>query len=191
MAKVPMVKCRKDVLTSTWTCCQGHQHHQNLRGEIPNWMCVLIPQHDNATQVQGPGIRKIQWERRPHDPPCKCTAGKMAPVRRTMNRCLIPDISKIPLTGNAAEWYFTVEEDLSIGKELADTFLAPVWPQLPNRTPDWFDRSENGEEEQHEIFREYTQWWKEMAASGMPPSRRERDDQDLRRYPEEPILRIE
>uniref|UniRef100_A0A2N9G9D6 Uncharacterized protein n=1 Tax=Fagus sylvatica TaxID=28930 RepID=A0A2N9G9D6_FAGSY len=41
MAKVPMVKCRKDVLTSTWTCCQGHQHHQNLRGEIPNWMTAL------------------------------------------------------------------------------------------------------------------------------------------------------
>jgi hypothetical protein len=38
MAKVPTVKCRKDVFTSTWTRCQGHQHHQNLRGEIPNWM---------------------------------------------------------------------------------------------------------------------------------------------------------
>jgi hypothetical protein len=29
-----------------------------------------------------------------------------------------------------------------------------------------------------------------MAASGMPPSRREKDDQNLRRYPEEPILRL-
>ena len=44
------------------------------------------------------------------------------------------------------------------------------------------------EKKSSEIFREYTQWWREMAASGMPPSRRERDDQDLRRYPEEPIL---
>uniref|UniRef100_A0A2N9EWM1 Reverse transcriptase domain-containing protein n=1 Tax=Fagus sylvatica TaxID=28930 RepID=A0A2N9EWM1_FAGSY len=29
---------------------------------------VLVPQHDGATQVQGPGVREIQWERRPHDP---------------------------------------------------------------------------------------------------------------------------
>ena len=36
--KTPMVKCRKDVLTPTWTRCQGHQHCQNLRGEIPNWI---------------------------------------------------------------------------------------------------------------------------------------------------------
>jgi hypothetical protein len=44
------------------------------------------------------------------------------------------------------------------------------------------------EKKSSKIFREYTQWWREMATSGMPPSRRERDDQDLRRYPEEPIL---
>uniref|UniRef100_A0A2N9J5K6 Integrase catalytic domain-containing protein n=1 Tax=Fagus sylvatica TaxID=28930 RepID=A0A2N9J5K6_FAGSY len=29
---------------------------------------VLVPQYDGATQVQGPGVREIQWERRPHDP---------------------------------------------------------------------------------------------------------------------------
>uniref|UniRef100_A0A2N9FD52 Retrotransposon gag domain-containing protein n=1 Tax=Fagus sylvatica TaxID=28930 RepID=A0A2N9FD52_FAGSY len=71
MAKVPTVKCRKDVLTSTWTCCQGHQHHQNLRGEIPNWMCVLIPNMTMPPKFKAPKFEKIQWEGRPHDSPCK------------------------------------------------------------------------------------------------------------------------
>uniref|UniRef100_A0A2N9GWW9 Uncharacterized protein n=1 Tax=Fagus sylvatica TaxID=28930 RepID=A0A2N9GWW9_FAGSY len=56
--------------------------------------------------------------------------------------------------------------------------LSSFGTQIPSRM----------EKKSSKIFREYTQWWREMATSGMPPSRRERDDQDLRRYPEEPIL---
>ena len=55
MAKVPTMKCRKDVLTLTWTRCQGHQHHQNLRGEIPNWI-----------------VRSMAWKKR--SGPCRAWA---------------------------------------------------------------------------------------------------------------------
>uniref|UniRef100_A0A2N9IP64 Retrotransposon gag domain-containing protein n=1 Tax=Fagus sylvatica TaxID=28930 RepID=A0A2N9IP64_FAGSY len=89
-------------------------------------------------------------------------------------------------TDSFTEWYSQLKK-ISHWKELADTFLAQ-YGLNSQIEPDCFDR-QRMEKKSSEIFREYTQWWREMAASGMPPSRRERDDQDLRRYPEEPILR--
>uniref|UniRef100_A0A2N9FEF6 Uncharacterized protein n=1 Tax=Fagus sylvatica TaxID=28930 RepID=A0A2N9FEF6_FAGSY len=45
---------------------------------------------------------------------------------------------------------------------------SPVWLQLPNRTRPALDR-QRMEKKSSEIFREYTQWWREMAASGHAP----------------------
>uniref|UniRef100_A0A2N9J6F4 Reverse transcriptase domain-containing protein n=1 Tax=Fagus sylvatica TaxID=28930 RepID=A0A2N9J6F4_FAGSY len=91
--KIPVKQNRKGIPTPT-PLHQGRRRHRSQRGKTPSldskidsleekirliqglnsfgntdfFEHVLVPQHDGATQVQGPGVREIQWERRPHDP---------------------------------------------------------------------------------------------------------------------------
>uniref|UniRef100_A0A2N9GBH6 RNase H type-1 domain-containing protein n=1 Tax=Fagus sylvatica TaxID=28930 RepID=A0A2N9GBH6_FAGSY len=100
---------------------------------------VLVSQHDDATQVQGPGVRKIQRERRPHDP----SANGMQPNGTH-------SLKKI------SHW-----------KELADTFLAQ-YGFNSQIAPDRFDL-QRMEKKSNETFREYAQRWREKAARARPP----------------------
>uniref|UniRef100_A0A2N9ES91 Retrotransposon gag domain-containing protein n=1 Tax=Fagus sylvatica TaxID=28930 RepID=A0A2N9ES91_FAGSY len=100
---------------------------------------VLVPQHDGATQVQGPGVREIQWERRPHDPSAN---------------------------GMQQKWYSQLKK-ISHWKELADTFLAQ-YGFNSQIAPDRFDL-QRMEKKSNETFREYAQRWREKAARARPP----------------------
>uniref|UniRef100_A0A2N9FA28 RNase H type-1 domain-containing protein n=1 Tax=Fagus sylvatica TaxID=28930 RepID=A0A2N9FA28_FAGSY len=145
-----------------------HQRHSTkaadatkARGErLPH---VLVPQHDGATQVQGPGVRKIQWERRPHDPSANVLP-KMAPYAD--NEPLLIQTFQDTLTGNAAEWYSQLKK-ISHWKELADTFLAQ-YGFNSQIAPDRFDL-QRMEKKSNETFREYAQRWREKAARARPP----------------------
>uniref|UniRef100_A0A2N9FD07 Retrotransposon gag domain-containing protein n=1 Tax=Fagus sylvatica TaxID=28930 RepID=A0A2N9FD07_FAGSY len=112
---------------------------------------VLVPQHDGATQVQGPGVREIQWERRPHDPSANVLP-KMAPYAD--NEPLLIQTFQDTLTGNAAEWYSQLKK-ISHWKELADTFLAQ-YGFNSQIAPDRFDL-QRMEKKSNETFREYAQ----------------------------------